>query len=164
MNARSDPADAGVAQRELPAGSLEDATFELSARRTGMSFQRTRLSADRTLMSVIRTSLSLIGFGFTIYQFFEKLHASELLVDATAPRRFGTALLSLGSLMLLLGIAYHALFMLQLRRLRRELQSTRLIHGESGFPVSMTLVTASLLLLVGVAAVTSTVFGQGPLQ
>ena len=49
------------------------ASTELASRRTGMSFQRTRMSADRTLMSVIRTSLSLISFGFTIYQFFEKL-------------------------------------------------------------------------------------------
>ena len=49
-----------------------DVNTELSSRRTGMSFQRTRMSADRTLMSVIRTSLSLIGFGFTIYQVFER--------------------------------------------------------------------------------------------
>jgi putative membrane protein len=48
-------------------------SVELASRRTGMSFQRTRMSADRTLMSVIRTSLSLIGFGFTIFQVFEKL-------------------------------------------------------------------------------------------
>ncbi len=52
-------------------------SVELSSRRTGMSFQRTRMSADRTLMSVIRTSLSLIGFGFTIFQVFQKLHESE---------------------------------------------------------------------------------------
>ena len=51
----------------------DDISVELSSRRTGMSFQRTRMSADRTLMSVIRTSLSLIGFGFTIFQVFEKL-------------------------------------------------------------------------------------------
>ena len=50
-----------------------DASTELASRRTGMSFQRTRMSADRTLMSVMRTSLALIGFGFTIFQFFEKL-------------------------------------------------------------------------------------------
>ena len=53
---------------------LTDVSTELSARRTGMSFQRTRMSADRTLMSVMRTSLSLIGFGFTIFQVFQKLH------------------------------------------------------------------------------------------
>ena len=60
-----------------PMAAERDASTELSARRTGMSFQRTRLSADRTLMSVMRTSLSLIGFGFTIYQVFEKMYASK---------------------------------------------------------------------------------------
>jgi putative membrane protein len=54
-------------------------SVELSSRRTGMSFQRTRMSADRTLMSVIRTSLSLIGFGFTVYQVFEKMHEAQIL-------------------------------------------------------------------------------------
>ena len=55
---------------------------ELASRRTGMSFQRTRMSADRTLMSVIRTSLSLIGFGFTLFQVFQKLHESNILKSA----------------------------------------------------------------------------------
>ena len=65
---------------------------ELSSRRTGMSFQRTRMSADRTLMSVIRTSLSLIGFGFTIFQVFQKLHETEVLKSSEAARHFGLAL------------------------------------------------------------------------
>ena len=64
----------------------ERISVELSARRTGMSFQRTRMSADRTLMSVIRTSLSLIGFGFTIFQFFQKLHEAEVLKGSHAAR------------------------------------------------------------------------------
>ena len=71
-----------------------DPAVELSARRTGMSFQRTRMSADRTLMSVIRTSLSLIGFGFTIYQFFQRLREAEVLRGGThAARNFGLALI-----------------------------------------------------------------------
>ena len=60
---------------------------ELSARRTGMSFQRTRMSADRTLMSTIRTSLSLIGFGFTIFQFFQKLRDANLVTNAHEPQK-----------------------------------------------------------------------------
>ena len=65
---------------------------EMSMRRTGMSFHRTRMSADRTLMSVIRTSLSLIGFGFTIAQFFTKLHQADVLKSSAAPKNFGVAL------------------------------------------------------------------------
>jgi putative membrane protein len=135
---------------------------ELSARRTGMSFQRTRMSADRTLMSVIRTSLSLIGFGFTIYQFFEKLRESNVLVSAHAARSFGTALVWLGIAMLVLGILYHVQFMLGLRKVRHEMTSGGLIHGESHFPVSLTLITAFVLLLFGIFAIASMVFHVGP--
>ena len=37
-----------------------------------------------------------------------------------------------------------------------------LIHGESGFPVSLTLITALVLLLIGVLAIVSMVFHVGP--
>ena len=98
---------------------------ELSARRTGMSFQRTRMSADRTLMSVIRTSLSLIGFGFTIFQIFQKLHDADVLKSTGAPRRFGEALVYLGIGMLVLGIVYHIAFMAGLRRGTQSAESRR---------------------------------------
>lgn len=135
---------------------------ELSSRRTGMSFQRTRLSADRTLMSVIRTSLSLIGFGFTIFQFFDKLKEAEVLTRSQAPRNFGMALVALGITLLLLGIVYHVWFMIGLRRERRNMAEEGLIHAESIFPPSMTLITAMLLLLIGIVAILSMVFRIGP--
>jgi putative membrane protein len=139
-----------------------DASTELSARRTGMSFQRTRLSADRTLMSVMRTSLSLIGFGFTIYQFFEKMHDAQLLKSSTAPRHFGEVLVYLGIGMLVLGIGYHVVFMLELRRERDRLKLDGLIHAQSRFPPSLTLIVALLLLAVGVLAVLSMSWQLGP--
>jgi len=142
----------------------ESPSHELSARQTGMSFQRTRLSADRTLMSVIRTSLSLIGFGFTIYQVFEKLYESQVLKNARAPRHFGEALVILGICMLVLGIGYHIGFMLDLRRLRKAMRLEGLIHGESQFPASMTLIVAVMLLLVGIFAIGSMVFHVGPFE
>ena len=37
-----------------------------------------------------------------------------------------------------------------------------LIHGESQFPVSLTLITAVILLLIGIAAIVSMVFNVGP--
>jgi len=113
---------------------------ELAMRRTGMAFQRTRMAADRTLMGVIRTSLSLISFGFTIYQFFGKL-------------RIG---------MLILGIIYHVMFMLGLRRQRDALKAQDLVHGESGFPASLVLVVAVTLLLIGLAAAFSMIGHVGP--
>ncbi|HTZ68510.1 MAG TPA: DUF202 domain-containing protein [Roseiarcus sp.] len=139
-----------------------DTNTELSSRRTGMSFQRTRMSADRTLMSVIRTSLSLIGFGFTIAQVFQKLRDQDIITKAAAPRNFGLALVGLGIVMLVIGIVYHIQFMLGLRRLRESMREQGLVHGESGFPVSLTLITALVLLVIGVAAILSMAFHIGP--
>ena len=141
---------------------FDDPSTELSSRRTGMSFQRTRMSADRTLMSVMRTSLSLIGFGFTIFQFFEKLKQADALAHAAAPRNFGITLVLLGILMLIGGIVYHANFMLHLRRQREAMMAEGLVHGESGFPVSLTLITALVLLAIGIVAVVSMIFQVGP--
>ena len=140
----------------VTAGSdVDRISVELSSRRTGMSFQRTRMSADRTLMSVIRTSLSLISFGFTIYQVFDKLRQAGTIAHAAAPRNFGIALVALGIAMLVIGIVYHVQFMVGLRRTRAAMTQAELIHGESGFPVSVTLIAAVLLLVIGVVAIVS---------
>jgi inner membrane protein YidH len=141
-----------------------DTNTELAARRTGMSFQRTRMSADRTLMSVIRTSLSLIGFGFTIAQVFQKLRDQDIITKAAAPRNFGLALVGLGIVMLVLGIVYHVQFMLGLRRLRESMRAEGLLHGESVFPLSLTLITALILLVIGVGAIVSMAFHIGPFE
>jgi len=123
---------------------------------------RTRMSAGRTLMSVIRTSLSLIGFGFTIYQVFEKLLEAQVLRSNGAPRRFGEALVFLGVTMLVLGIGYHIASMLELRRKREQLRTDGLIHAESEFPASLTLIVAFILLAIGVFAVMSMTYQAGP--
>jgi putative membrane protein len=146
-------------------GPLDSVANELSSRRTGMSFQRTRLSADRTLMSVIRTSLSLISFGFTIFQVFQKLKDSAVLQGSAAPaRHFGVALVSLGIVMLVLGIIYQVQFMLGLREERKKMIAQGLIHGETHFPTSLTLITALALLIIGVVAVVSMLFHAGMSQ
>ena len=139
-----------------------DINTELAARRTGMAFQRTRLAEDRTLMAVIRTSLSLIGFGFTIYQFFQRLREQDIIARAAAPRHFGFALVALGVLMLFLGIVYHVQFMFGLRRLRQSMRDDGLIYGETVFPVSLTLITAFLLLVIGITAIVGMEFQITP--
>ena len=141
-----------------------DINTELSARRTGMSFQRTRMAADRTLMAVIRTSLSLIGFGFTIFQFFQRLREQNMLSGGGSARRFGIALVALGVGMLIFGIVYHIQYMLGLRQLRKSMREDELIRGETTFPVSLTLITAFILLAIGVAAIVSMVFHVGPFE
>ena len=151
-------------EKNIDAGKMspDEISVELSSRRTGMSFQRTRMSADRTLMSVIRTSLSLISFGFTIAQVFEKLKAQEVLTGAGAARHFGITLIALGIVMLLFGIYFHGSFMRGLRHLRDDMRGEGLIHGESNFPISMTWITAILLLFIGISAIYSLVYRVGP--
>ncbi len=136
---------------------------DMSMRRTGMSFQRTRLSAERTLMSVIRTSLSLISFGFTIYQVFGKLLDSPgVKLEANAPRNFGVALVALGIAMLVLGMVYHVNYMRELRAERTAMMGEGLVHGETRYPVSFTLLTATAPLVLGLLAISSMVFGVAP--
>jgi putative membrane protein len=141
---------------------LERASMELSARRTGMSFQRTRMSADRTLMSVIRTSLSLISFGFTIAQGFLKLHETGVIKSAAAPQTFGAALVMIGILLLAGGITYQVLYMTQLRRERGDLAKQELIHAETSYPYSLSLLTAIVLFVLGIIAMVGVTFGVGP--
>ena len=138
--------------------TLSGERTELSMRRSGMSIHRTRMSADRTLMSVIRTSLSLIGFGFTISQAFQKLREAGTIESAAAPRNFGLALVTLGIIILCGGIWRHIQFAIELRHSRAEMIGEGLIHGQSRYPISISLVVAMLLVLVGVAAIVSIVF------
>ena len=139
-------------------------SVELSSRRTGMSFQRTRMSADRTLMSVIRTALSLIGFGFTIFQVFKKLNEAQVVKSSATARNFGETLVYLGLGMLVVGIGYHIAFMIGLRRERAMLRRLGLIHAESQFPPSLTLMIAVLLFAIGVSAIVAMLTGRGPLS
>ena len=143
--------------------ALSTRRTEMSSRRSGMSFQRTRMSAERTLMSVIRTSLSLISFGFTIYQFLGHLVEQKMVSGVPHPaRNFGLALIWLGVGIIIAGITYHLQFMLGLRRERQRMCVDGLVHGESGFPVSFTLLVALALLGLGVVALTSLTFHIGP--
>jgi putative membrane protein len=114
-------------------------------------------------MSVIRTSLSLIGFGFTIFQFFQKLREGGALAGGS-PRNFGLALVCLGVGMLVVGIAYHLQFMMGLRHERAEMTQAGLIHGQSAFPASLTLIVAMLLLLVGLFAILGMTLNVGPFR
>jgi len=154
----SDPSIPSIA----PSKVTDDPSVELASRRTGMSFQRTRLSAERTLMSVVRTSLSMISFGFTIYSFFGHLQQEEVLRRAHAPRNFGMALIVLGVGILTLGIIYHGAFMRELRKQRRVMTEEALVHAQSTFPVSYTLIVAVLLLLLGLTAIADIMFDFGP--
>ena len=61
------------------------------------------------------------------------------------------------------GIAYHVRYMVQLRAERRRLADQQLIHAETTYPYSLSLMTAVVLLLLGGVAMMGVVFGIGPL-
>ena len=144
--------------------SSAQVSTELAMRRTGMAFHRTRMAADRTLMAVIRTSLSLISFGFTIYTFFGKLKESGVLKGTAPVRNFGTSLVWLGIGMLIVGMIYHVMFMLGLRGQRDQLKLQGLVHAQSGFPPSLVLIVALIMLLIGLAAALSMGLHAGPFE
>lgn len=52
--------------------------------------------------------------------------------------------------------------MIELRQEREAMREAELIHAQSRYPISFTLITAVILLLVGVVAVSSMIFNIGP--
>ncbi len=141
------------------------ANDKMASLRTSLSIQRTRMAAERTLMATMRTSLSLIGFGFTIFTFFQRISDGPVgtgIIPARAPARFGLALVFIGVLVLLAGALYHYRYLIELRRQRSEFIERGYLRGKSAFPISMSLVTSFLLLLVGLAAALSIMLRVGP--
>jgi putative membrane protein len=87
-----------------------------------------------------------------------------MALPVNAARNFGLALIVLGVGLLFLGIVYHVRFMTQLREEREEMIRQKLVHGQLGYPVSLTLIGAVLLLLIGLVAIFSIVSRVGPFQ
>ena len=138
---------------------------KMAAMRTALAFQRTRLAADRTLMAIMRTSLSMIGFGFTLYTFvtnFIRREDAHGLLPQEAPTRFALTMIFLGVLLLILGIANHYRYMMAVRGQRETFIADGLLPPREAFPVSLTLITAFLLVLIGLAAGLSIIFRAGP--
>lgn len=140
---------------------------KMASMRTSLAFQRTRMAADRTLMAIIRTALSMIGFGFTIYSFFRAYTGRELpmgfSIPQGAPARFGLMLVLLGVVLLTFGIINHYQYMRQLRHQRGDFIARGFMPGTSIFPPSLALITAFLLILLGLLAVLGMIFRSGPL-
>jgi putative membrane protein len=118
---------------------------------THFSWLRTRMSVERTLMSWVRTATALIGFGFTIFQFFERFNSMPGVAAPRSPgasRLIALSLIGCGTTALIVAI-------LEYRQMLRYLWSPEFgeIAGirerQSTTPA---LIVAILLALVGLVA------------
>ena len=84
---------------------------------TKLAYERTRLAYERTLMAWVRTGVSLISFGFTIYKFFEEFHTAQQVARTSliGAREFGTIMISIGLVAVLLATFQHVRIMHKLR-------------------------------------------------
>jgi putative membrane protein len=107
---------------------------------TELASRRTGMSFQRTRMSADRTLMSVIRTSLSLIGFgFTIAQVFQKLRDQD-------------------------IIMLGLRHLRESMREEGLVHGETIFPLSFTLVTALVLLLIGVAAIMSMVFHVGPFE
>jgi len=87
-----------------------------------------------------------------------------VLSESGQARTFGTTLVGIGIIVLVMGIVYHVQFMLGLRHERKAMMAAGIVHGESKFPPSFTLITAIILLLMGLLTISSLLFHFGPFE
>jgi putative membrane protein len=108
------------------------------------------MSTERTLMSWVRTGAALIGFGFTIYQFIERLNTTAGVAPAArpnAPRYLALAMIAAGTVAL-------AIAVWQYRWIVRYLWSSefRPVAGAGDRWHTPVLAVTVLLILVGIFA------------
>ena len=106
-----------------------------------LAYERTYLAHERTMMAWTRTATSLITFGFTLYKFFEFLHASGQAVNRQhlfGARTFGMIMIGIGVLTLVVACLQHRV---QMRRLNEFYPDA---------PFSLALLLASLIACLGV--------------
>lgn len=123
---------------------------QMADERTEMAFDRTVMALERTLMAWIRTAVSLISFGFTIYKFLEAVEKEGAPLREHAPRNLGLFLISLGIVLLILGITQYK-------------QTLKKIVGMSKerVPLSLALIAAGGVILVGIFTLLNMFFGFG---
>ncbi len=120
---------------------------------------RTRLAVERTMMAYMRTAVSLIAFGFTIFQFMDRLQ------DGRADVRYPEAPWHLGLALILCGIAAAGASLWEYRKLVDYLWSGRYaqiagMHGERH--VSSLYAITVVLILIGLFAFVAVLLGGTP--
>jgi putative membrane protein len=126
--------------RPAPSEAMESERLEV---------ERALMDADRVMLQIVQTSLSLIGIGVTIYTLFSNWAVRGVALADRMASRLGIALLVIGLLLLVGGIASQARYRFTLMR---RAARAREAAGPDAWPTYRTAPTvgiASLLLLVG---------------
>lgn len=124
---------------------------ELATERTDWALKRTLMALERSLMAWLRTAISLISFGFTIFKFLDALQKKgTVLMQEHAARNLGLFLILLGMGFLILGMVEFKIA-----------QKLLIDKTERVFPVSVTLLAAVGVLLVGLFMLINMFFGVG---
>jgi putative membrane protein len=115
---------------------------------TKLAYDRTRLAYERTLMAWVRTGVSLISFGFTIYKFFEEFHKTgpDVRTSLIGAREFGTIMISIGLVAVLLATFQHVRIM---HRLRAQYTDV---------PYSLAALVAFLVAMLGILALIAVIY------
>lgn len=114
-----------------------------------LALERTFLAHERTLMAWVRTATSLITFGFTLYKFFYYLHEQDPVKHPErllGTRTFGLLMIVIGMLTLALATWQHRL---QIQQLRSQYAAA---------PLSLSLVVAVLIAVLGLVAIVAAAF------
>jgi putative membrane protein len=136
----------------VPTSAVPAAGANLALIQSQFAWVRTRLSVARTILAWTRTGVSLIGFGFTIYQFFQRLQEATA-PEATrpqAPRNFGLALIGAGVLALGLALWQHRSLVAFLRG--PEFGPLSPAYTAVPFKANQSVWVTALLALIGLAA------------
>jgi putative membrane protein len=114
-----------------------------------LDLERTHIAYEQSMMTWIRTAIALITFGFTIYRFFQlELPGRAEKIRLIGPREFGTTLVSLGLVSLVLATLEH-------RRCQRVLR-----EQWPDAPRSLAVWLAGMISILGTVALLVMIFRQ----
>jgi putative membrane protein len=117
---------------------------------TSLAVRRTQLAFERTMMAWVRTATSLITFGFSFYKFFQfEADTGGVSKALIGPRIFALAMISLGTIVLILATVQQRMNLLSLRTQ---------YPGVHIPPFSLAGITASLMILLGTVALLAVIF------
>jgi putative membrane protein len=114
-----------------------------------LALERTFLAYERTMMAWNRTATSMITFGFALYKFFFYLHQEKPPTHGEqifGARTYGVCIMAIGVFILVIATWQH----------RQQLKALRTLYPEA--PLSLSLVLAVTMAILGVIALTFGVF------